>query len=212
MSAACGHHHDDLPTDSRPFRRALWAVIAINATMFAVEVAAGAAAGSRALLADSLDFLGDSATYAVSLLVLGAALAIRARVALFKGISMAALGLAVGLMTALSVLGGATPEAPVMGVVGALALLANLASVLLLLRFRDGDANLRSVWLCSRNDAIGNVLVILAAWVVAMTDSRWPDLVVAGIMTTLFLWGAAQVIRQARQELAHARHGHAAQA
>lgn len=212
MSAACGHHHDNLPTDHRPFRRALWAVIAINATMFAVEVAAGAEAGSRALLADSLDFLGDSATYAVSLLVLGAALAVRARVALFKGISMAVLGLIVGLMTTMSALGGATPEAPVMGVVGVLALIANVASVLLLLRFRDGDANLRSVWLCSRNDAIGNVLVILAAWVVAVTDSRWPDLVVAGIMTTLFLWGAAQVIRQARHELAHADHRHAAQA
>lgn len=212
MSATCGHHSEDLPVDHRPFRRALWAVIAINATMFAVEIVAGAQAGSRALLADSLDFLGDSATYAISLLVLAAAAAVRARVALFKGISMAVLAAVVGATTLAAAWGGATPAAPVMGLVGLLALLANLASVLLLLRFRDGDANLRSVWLCSRNDAIGNGLVIAAAWAVSVSGSRWPDLAVAAIMTALFLSGAIQVIGQARRELVQARHGHAGRA
>ena len=149
------------------YRRALLAVIAINAVMFAVEMTAGALAGSQALKADALDFLGDTLTYAISLWAIGRLLGVRAGAALAKGISLGAMGLWVFGATLWHVLATGVPDAPIMGAVGALACAANIASVLLLLRYRDGDANVRSVWLCSRNDAIGNVAVIGAAGAVA---------------------------------------------
>ena len=185
---------------SPAFRHALWLVIAINATMFGVEMIAGALAQSQALKADALDFLGDTLTYGISLFVIGMSLQIRATAALVKGISLAVMGVWVFGSTLYHVLVLGVPNAPVMGVVGLLALGANIASVLILMRYRDGDANVRSVWLCSRNDAIGNLAVMMAAGGVAVTGTAWPDLVVAGLMAALFLWSSIHIIQQAMQE------------
>jgi Co/Zn/Cd efflux system component len=200
MSGQCCSHEPAFDGMSAGFRRALWVVIAINAAMFVVEMTAGALAGSQALQADALDFLGDTATYGISLAVLGMSLRARAAAALVKGASLAAMGAWVLGATAWQVLVLGVPRAEVMGVVGFLALAANLASVLVLLRYKDGDANVRSVWLCSRNDAIGNVAVMLAAGGVFVTGTAWPDLVVASLMAGLFLWSALQIVRQALAE------------
>lgn len=189
------------PPPATGHRAPLLAVIAINATMFVVESVAGVLAGSTALQADALDFLGDTATYGLTLLVLGRSQAWRSGAALVKGASLALFGLWVLGYTAYRVVVLGLPQAEVMGAIGVLALLANLASVALLLRFRRGDANIRSVWLCSRNDAIGNVAVIAAAIGVAATASPWPDLAVAAVMATLFLWSATAIVRQALGEL-----------
>jgi Co/Zn/Cd efflux system component len=190
---------------SPAYRRVLWAVIAINAGMFALETLGGVLAGSLALQADALDFLGDTLTYAISLWVLGRPARWRARAALFKGISLGAMGLWVLGATAYRVLVLGLPDPLVMGAIGILALIANITSALLLMRFRDGDANVRSVWLCSRNDAIGNVAVVGAAGLVALLGSAWPDLIVAALMALLFLSSAAQIVRQALGELRPAR-------
>ena len=186
---------------STAYKRALWVVIAINATMFLVEMGAGVVSGSQALKADALDFLGDTATYGITLFVIGMPLIWRSRAALLKGVSLGAMGLWVLGSTAHQVLVLGVPRAEVMGAIGFLALAANLTSVLLLLRYRDGDANVRSVWLCSRNDAIGNLAVVLAAGGVWATTTAWPDLIVAGIMASLFLYSAIGIVRQALGEL-----------
>jgi Co/Zn/Cd efflux system component len=186
---------------SPDYKRRLWLVIAINATMFVVELAAGAVAGSRALQADALDFLGDTFTYGITLAVIGASLNTRAWAAMFKGISLTAMGLWVFGATVYHVLVLGVPRAEVMGLVGFLALAANLASVLLLVRYKEGDANVRSVWVCSRNDAIGNVAVMIAALGVWGTATRWPDLIVAAAMAGLFLLSSAQIVRRAANEL-----------
>jgi Co/Zn/Cd efflux system component len=186
---------------STAYMRVLWAMIAINATMFLVEMGAGLLSGSQALKADALDFLGDTATYGISLLVIGMPLVWRSRAALLKGLSLGVMGLWVLGSTAHQVLVLGVPRAEVMGAIGFLALAANLTSVLLLLRYRDGDANVRSVWLCSRNDAIGNLAVVVAAGGVWATTTAWPDLIVAGIMASLFLYSAIGIIRQALGEL-----------
>jgi Co/Zn/Cd efflux system component len=156
---------------------------------------------SQALKADALDFFGDTLTYAISLAVIGQAVTLRAKVAMIKGISLALMGIWVLSSTLYSVIFMNEPVALIMGSVGFAALIANLASVFLLIRFKDGDANVRSVWLCSRNDAIGNVMVIIAASGVWFSGTGWPDLIVATIMASLFLSGAFAIIRQARQEL-----------
>ncbi len=187
--------------DSRAYRRALWIVIAINGSMFVVEMLAGAASHSKALQADALDFIGDTATYAISLYVVGRALKVRATAALFKGSALAALGLWVLGSTIYRVFYLGIPDAAIMGIVGVLAFAANAFSALLLLRFRDGDANVRSVWLCSRNDAIGNLAVILAASGVWSLGTGWPDLIVAGMMASLFLHSATRILRQAWGEI-----------
>jgi len=207
MGSCCGN---DVRFDgaSKGYRRALWAVIAINAVMFVVEMAAGALSGSRALQADALDFLGDAFTYSISLIVIGKAMISRANAALFKGVTLALMGLWVLGSTAYHSLVLGLPSAPIMGAVGTLALIANLASVVILMRYRDGDANVRSVWLCSRNDAIGNVAVIVAALLVGITASPWPDLVVAALMASLFLRSASQILRQAWQERQEALSAH----
>jgi Co/Zn/Cd efflux system component len=183
------------------WRRALWIALGINASMFVAEIVAGIAGGSRALQADALDFLGDSANYAISLGVVGMALAWRARAALFKGATLAFLGLYVLGIALWGVWHGAAPEAHVMGVVGAFALLANVTVAFMLYRFRTGDANMHSVWICSRNDAIGNLAVLLAALGVFGTGTAWPDLIVALIMALLGIRGGWQIITQARGEL-----------
>ncbi|MBT3905968.1 MAG: cation transporter [Rhodospirillaceae bacterium] len=190
---------------SASFKRALWIVIAINAVMFVIEMSAGFASSSQALKADALDFLGDTVTYGLSLYVIGMSVVVRARAALFKGASLAVMGLWVMGSTIYYTLHNSAPQAEIMSSIGALALVANLISVGILLKYRDGDSNVRSVWLCSRNDAIGNVAVILAAGGVWSTGTAWPDLIVAGIMASLFLWSAASIIRQARGEIIESR-------
>jgi len=206
MANCCG---DDLcKTDQPPagrWRLALWLALAINAGMFAVEGAAGLMSGSASLQADSLDFLGDAANYAISLGVVGLALTWRARAALLKGATMLLFGGWVAGMTLWGVWKGATPEAPVMGAVGLAALIANVVTAMMLFRFRNGDANMRSVWICSRNDAIGNVAVMLAALGVLGTGTRWPDLAVAAVMAGLALQGGVQIVRHALAELKAAK-------
>jgi Co/Zn/Cd efflux system component len=200
MAGCCNTETAAFDGMSADYKRRLWAVIAINAVMFAVEMGAGHWAGSQALKADALDFFGDALTYGVSLAVIGSSLSVRANAALFKGISLVAMGVWVFGSTFHAVLIAGVPSAPVMGVIGILALAANIASVLLLVAYKDGDANVRSVWLCSRNDAIGNVAVMVAALGVWGTATGWPDLIVAAIMAGLFLTSAFQIIRQAMDE------------
>lgn len=183
------------------WRRALWIALGINAGMFAVEMAAGAAADSRALQADALDFLGDAANYAISLMVAGMVLAWRARAALAKGVTLLILGGWVMVTAIFAAMNGASPEPQTMGVIGGLAFAANVGVALMLYRFRTGDANMRSVWICSRNDAIGNVAVIAAAFGVFGTGTAWPDLIVAGILAALGISGGIQIVRQALGEM-----------
>ena len=187
---------------SADYKRRLWAVIAINATMFCRRDRRRALLpGSQALQADALDFLGDTLTYGISLAVIGTAVRVRAWAAFAKGISLTLMGLWVLGATAYHVLVLGVPRAEVMGIVGFLALAANVASVLLLAKYKDGDANVRSVWLCSRNDAIGNVAVMLAALAVWVTATKWPDLIVAAIMAGLFLYSSVRILKQALAEL-----------
>lgn len=201
-----GHDHaatfEGLSDD---YRRRLILVTVINITMFAVEMLAGQLSGSQALKADALDFLADGATYALSFWAIGKPLQTRATAALAKGLSLLALGLWVGLSTLYQFFVLGVPQGEVMGVIGFMALAANLISVWLLMAYKDGDANVRSVWLCSRNDAIGNVAVIVAAGLVLVLDSGAPDLIVAGVMSALFLSSAWQILGQARAELRHVR-------
>lgn len=210
MGNCCGH---DAKFDgvSADYKRRLWIVIALNAIMFVVEMGAGQLAKSQALQADALDFLGDALTYGISLAVIGASIRVRTNAALAKGISLFFMGSWVFGSTAYRVFYVGVPQAEIMGIIGLLALATNLASVMLLVRYKDGDANVRSVWLCSRNDAIGNVAVMLAAVGVWGTATGWPDLIVAGIMAGLFLSSAYQILRQALQESrAELNHTHGA--
>jgi Co/Zn/Cd efflux system component len=187
--------------NSPKWRRALWIAFAINAGFFVTEIAAGAAAGSAALQADALDFFGDAANYAISLGVAGMALTWRTRAAVAKGGTLIAFALWVLGSTAWHAFYGSMPRAEVMGVVGIAALIANGGVAVMLYRFRTGDANMRSVWICSRNDAVGNGAVLLAAMGVFGTGTGWPDVIVAAIMGGLGLWGGWQIIGQARGEL-----------
>ena len=179
----------------------MWIVIAINGAMFLFETGASLAADSMALRADALDFLGDTLTYGITLVAIGHSLRWRASAAMFKGLTLLLMGLWVLGSTFYRVVVLGAPNEMIMGSVAALAFAANMVSVLLLLRYRDGDANVRSVWLCSRNDAIGNLAVMVAAATVYYTQTQWPDLVVAFLMAMLFLHSASLIIRQARVEL-----------
>jgi Co/Zn/Cd efflux system component len=185
---------------SLDYKVRLWVVIALNASMFAVEMIGGALAGSKALQADALDFLGDTLTYGMSLAVIGLSLRVRATAALIKGVTLALMGLWVLGATAWHIFVLGTPRAELMGLIGFFALAANAASVLILIKYKDGDANVRSVWLCSRNDAIGNIAVMLAALGVWATATGWPDLIVAAILASLFLNSSANILRQALRE------------
>ncbi len=207
MACCTEHHCAAEPLNSPQWRQALWLALAVNAGFFLAEIAAGMAAGSSALQADALDFFGDAANYAISLGVTGLALGMRARAALLKGVTLLLFAAWVLGSTAWHALQGTLPQAEIMGVVGIAALVANGGVALMLYRFRQGDANMRSVWICSRNDAIGNVAVVLAALGVFGTGSGWPDLVVAAIMGGLGLWGGSQIVRQARAELRSAPAG-----
>lgn len=203
MSACCDCGSATPKTLVSPrYRRILWAALVINLGMFGVELASGWSAGSASLLADSVDFFGDAANYGLSLLVLSMALTWRSRAALVKGLSMGAFGLYVLGQIAWNLTTGAVPESVTMGVVGGLALTANAAVAAMLYAYREGDANMRSVWLCSRNDAIGNLAVIFAAAGVSYTGTLWPDVAVAALMGGLGLSAAYSVVRQARTEMA----------
>ena len=208
MSASCCHDcHDDDPQRGNPaYRRVLWIVLAINAVMFAVEIGAGVAAGSASLQADALDFLGDAGNYAISLMVVGMALRYRAMAALAKAATMAVFGLWVLGVTGWHAWHETLPQAFTMGAVGLAALAANAASFGLLWRHRGGDANMRSAWICTRNDVLGNLAVVLAAAGVFGTGTGWPDIAVAAVMAALALQGAAMVLRQAWKELRSTRH------
>jgi Co/Zn/Cd efflux system component len=185
---------------TRDYKARLWAVIALNASMFAVEMGGSVMAGSQALQADALDFLGDTLTYGISLAVIGLSLRVRATAALVKAATLALMGLWVLGSTLWHAFVLGTPRAEVMGTIGFLALSVNVASVLILIKYKDGDANVRSVWLCSRNDAIGNVAVMLAALGVWGTSTGWPDVIVAAILASLFLNSASKILRQALSE------------
>lgn len=183
------------------FRRILWLALLINAVMFCIELGFSQIAQSTALLADSLDFLGDAANYAISLVVIGAAVTVRAKASLIKGSSMALLGIWVLGSALYRVFSGSEPNASIMGSIAMLAFVANLSVAISLYRYRVGDSNMRSIWLCSRNDAIGNIAVLIAALGVFGTATRWPDLIVASIIALLALSSSYQVIRLARQEI-----------
>lgn len=212
MSAHCcdhGHEHANAAANSPAYKRILWIALAVNLAMFVVEIGAGVAAQSVSLLADSLDFLGDAGNYGISLFVLGMAIQWRARASLLKAASMGAFGLWVAFTTISHAMAGTVPAAPVMGIVGALALAANFGVALLLYRWREGDSNMRSVWICTRNDAIGNLAVLAAAAGVFGSGTGWPDYLVAAIMSGLALVGAFQVTRQAFAELRQSREAEA---
>ncbi|HEX7819588.1 MULTISPECIES: cation transporter [Sphingomonadaceae] len=198
----CGASQDNsFKIEDASWRRVLWVPLAINGGMFCIEIVAGVSAGSASLKADALDFLGDTANYAISLGVAGLALYWRSRAALAKGTTLLLLGLWVIGNTLWMATRGTLPAAGTMGGVGVLALLANLICAVILWRHRTGDANRRSVWICSRNDAIGNVAVVAAAWGVFGTGTAWPDVGVAVILAGLGVSGGWQIIRQARREM-----------
>ena len=203
MSDSCSSHGCATPPASQSprYRRVLWAALVINVVMFGIELTGGLYAESVSLLADAVDFLGDAANYGISLLVLGMALRWRARAALVKGLSMGAFGIFVLAQATWAAAAATVPEPVTMGVIGALALVANVSVAVMLYAWREGDANMRSVWLCSRNDAISNLAVIAAALGVFGTGSGWPDLAVAAVMGVLALTAARSVIQQARAEL-----------
>ena len=189
------------PERDRSYRRVLWAVLGINAAMFLVEMAAGIAAGSVSLQADALDFLGDAANYGISLFVVGMALRYRATAALGKGVTMGLFGVWVIGAAIWHAVHGTLPDAVTMGAVGLAAFVSNFAVFGMLWAYRSGDSNMRSVWLCSRNDVVGNFAVMLAALGVFGTGTGWPDVIVAAVMAGLALQGAWQVIGLASSEL-----------
>ncbi len=201
---ACGSKKLQFEGLSQKYKRVLWIIIGINAVMFIVETLGSVAAHSMALRADALDFLGDSITYTITLITIGQSLRLRTSAAMLKGISLLLMGIWVLFSTIYRVFVIGVPNDMLMGGVAMLAFAANLTSALLLMKYRNGDANVRSVWLCSRNDAISNLAVVCAAVVVGLTQSPWPDLVVAGLMSVLFLQSAYLIIRQAHEELHYA--------
>ncbi len=203
MSACCSGECSSAKAVVSPrFRKALWVALAINGLMFMVEIIGGLKSGSVSLLADAVDFAGDAANYGLSLAVLAMGALWRARAALVKGLTMGAYGLFVLGKTAWAAMSGIPPEPLTMGAIALLALAANVSVAVMLYAFRDGDANMRSVWLCSRNDAIVNVAVGLAALGVLGTGTAWPDLMVAVAIAALALSAGWSVVRQARSEIA----------
>ncbi len=197
----CNYSGKKADLNSPAWRRVLWIALIVNAGMFATEIIAGVTSSSAALQADALDFLGDAANYAISLGVAGLGLSWRARAALVKGWGLLLLGLWVIATTVGYAVMGTLPRAEVMGLVGCLALAANGGVAIMLFHFRGGDANMRSVWICSRNDAIGNLAVLAAAGGVFGTGTSWPDVIVAATMAGLSLSGGWQIVRQASGEL-----------
>ncbi|QNS14501.1 cation diffusion facilitator family transporter [Mannheimia bovis] len=186
---------------SPQYKKVLWIALIVNFTMFIVEIVMGISAGSVSLLSDSLDFLGDSANYVISLIVLPMALSWRAKASMLKGLTMGSFGLFILFTTIYQWFNGKLPDYAQMSAVGVLALFANVWVAWLLYRFRDGDSNMQSVWLCSRNDAIGNLAVVGAGVAVYFTNSKYPDLLVAFVLAFLAISAAVTIIRQAWREL-----------
>jgi Co/Zn/Cd efflux system component len=206
MSAGCCKHGHEQSCESAVlhdpvYHRVLWAAFGINAGMFGLELLAGVIAGSASLQADALDFLADAGNYLLSLSVLGMAAAWRARAAMVKGISLGVLGLWVAGVTLYNAIVLKVPSAELMGIVGLLALVANLVVAAMLFAYRNGDANMRSVWICSRNDVLANIAVIAAAFGVFGSGTGWPDVIVASVIAALSLSGALQIARHASGEL-----------
>ncbi|WP_415892422.1 cation transporter [Neptuniibacter sp. PT8_73] len=199
--SCCNANHTKSALEDGRFRKALWIALLINASMFIIEIIAGLNASSASLLADAIDFLGDSANYVISLSVLSMGMLWRSRAALIKGSTMLLFGIAVLLKVLWDAFNGQTPEPVTMGIIGLLALVANVTVAIMLYTFRSGDADMRSVWLCSRNDAIGNVAVMIAAAGVLGSGQAWPDLLVATIMGLLATSSGISVIKQARLEI-----------
>ncbi len=183
------------------YRYVLWAVLLINISLFFIEFSSGIYASSQALMADALDFFGDSVNYIITLFVLNSALSVRAKASLFKGVTMGVLGIWIIASTTYKVFVTGLPQAEIMGLIGFLAMMGNLISALLLYKFRSGDSNRESAWICSRNDAISNIAVIIAGLFVYLTSSKYPDLIVAGIMAYLAITGARRIIKLALKEL-----------
>lgn len=197
----CNHDHQSPPQPDPKYRRILWIALIINALMFVVEIIFSQRADSVSLLADSIDFLGDAANYGLSIWVLAMSVQTRAKASLVKAASMGVFGIAVLGHAIWNAVAGVVPDAQTMTLIGFLALVANVSVAILLYAYRNGDSNMRSVWLCTRNDALGNIAVIIAAIGVFGTGTAWPDLIVASIMASLALTAAWQVVKQARQEL-----------
>ena len=201
---------DDLPGDlahvTPAYRRALWVVVGLNVGYGLVEMFGGFVSGSQALKADALDFLGDGLISFLGLLAIGWSLAWRARSALVQGLFLAVLGVGVLAASGYRVLVLNQPEAELMGLFGAVALAVNAAAAAVLLPHRTGDANVRAVWLFSRNDAVGNLAVVAAAGLVWWTGTPWPDLAVAVVVAGLFLQSAWPIVRDALGDLRGAAH------
>jgi len=199
---------DDLPKDlshiTPAYRKALWIVVLLNAGYGIFEMVGGFIADSQALKADALDFLGDGSITLLGLLAIGWSFRLRARSALIQGIFLGVMGISILAYTIYRTQVLQTPEAGMMGVFGIIALLINILAVVVLLPHRKGDANVRTVWLFSRNDALGNILVVVAAGFVFLTDTSWPDLIaagMAGIIAIIFLQSSRSIIKDARAEL-----------
>ncbi|MHA7810086.1 MAG: cation diffusion facilitator family transporter [Marinobacter adhaerens] len=203
MACSCSAPEPKSPAPG--FRKALWIALWVNLAMFVVEGIASLSSGSVSLMADAIDFFGDSANYVLSLTVLSMGMLWRGRAAMVKGITMAVFGLVVWGRAIWVVQAGITPEPLTMGAVGLLALAANMSVAAMLFKFREGDSDMRSVWLCSRNDAISNIAVMVAALGVFGTGTAWPDLIVAAIMGTLAITAGISVVRHARSDIAEAR-------
>lgn len=200
MSACCGHDHGGMKPTDPSVRRVLWFALVVNAVMFVVEMTAGLSGKSVSLQADAVDFFGDAVSYGLSLAVLSMPMIQRTRVAALKGTVMGLFGLWVAGNIVYNLMNGTVPSAPIMGGIGLLAMLANIVCALMLFRFRSADANLRSVWVCSRNDALSNVAVVIAASGVWATNSGIPDLIVAALIGGLALYGSFEVLRMVRRE------------
>lgn len=202
MSSHCCPSENAANANDPVFRKVLWFALAVNSIMFLVEIYASEMSDSLALKADALDFFGDAVNYAISLFVVSSSLIVRAKASIIKALTMLVFAVFVLSSALENALNGSTPMAETMGAIGVVALLANVAVAAALYRFRTGDSNMQSVWLCSRNDAIGNLAVVLAAGGVFATASRWPDLIVATIIASLALSSSLRIFRLARQEIA----------
>ncbi|MGQ0511645.1 MAG: cation transporter [Betaproteobacteria bacterium] len=203
MSESCCNHNPD--DGGSRYRAVLWIALAVNAAMFFVEIAASAASGSSALAADAVDFAADATNYGLSLGAIAAGGLWASRAALMKGYAMGLYGVGVLAYAGWRLLQGNPPEAVTMGIIGSLALAANLGVAWLLYAYREGNANMRSVWLCTRNDLIGNLAVLAAAAGVFGTGAIWPDIAVATVMAGMALASARTVSSLARKELDAAR-------
>jgi len=209
MSAGCNSCASDrtTPVEDTVYRKILWFALIVNGAMFLVEIIAGALGQSLALTADAMDFFSDAANYAITLIVLGLSLSVRSKAALFKGICMGLVGLYVLYSSVSHIIEGTVPHAEVMGLIGFLALITNVVVAVLLYRHRDGDANRQSIWICSRNDAIANIAVMMAGAGVWVSQTGWPDIFIGLGIAGLGLWGAGQIIRKSLKEM-EANHLH----